>query len=42
MKSGDQVRLIAGEIELLGLDFASTQESEAAKHDVIAAKKEMV
>lgn len=33
---------IPREIELLGLDFASRQESEAAKHDVIAAKKALV
>jgi ammonia channel protein AmtB len=33
---------IPREIELLGLDFATTQDSEAARHDVIAAKKALV
>jgi ammonia channel protein AmtB len=33
---------IPREIELLGLDFASAREREAAQHDVIAAKKAMV
>ncbi len=33
---------IPREIELLGLDFATAQEQEAARHDVIAAKKALV
>ncbi len=33
---------IPREIEILGLDFASARDSEAARHDVIAAKKAMV
>ncbi len=33
---------IPREIELLGLDFASDRDREAARHDVIAAKRAMV
>jgi ammonia channel protein AmtB len=33
---------IPREIELLGLDFATDREREAARHDVIVAKKAMV
>ncbi len=33
---------IPREIELLGLDFASDREREAARHDVVAAKRAMV
>ena len=33
---------IPREIEILGLDFASAQDSEAARHDVIAATKALV
>jgi hypothetical protein len=33
---------IPREIELLGLDFASDREREAARDDVIAAKKALV
>ncbi len=33
---------IPREIEILGLDFASDRDREAAQHDVIAAKRAMV